>query len=69
MAQERTQQNDTIDSICWRYYGRTAGVTELVLQANPTLAELGPIIPMGTLITLPDAPPAAPKKESINLWT
>ena len=26
----RSQQNDTVDALCWRHYGRTAGVTEAV---------------------------------------
>lgn len=34
----RTIQNDTVDALCWRFYGRTAGVTEAVLEANPGLA-------------------------------
>ncbi|MEZ0528975.1 tail protein X, partial [Pseudomonas sp. Env-73] len=28
----RANQNETVDALCWRYYGRTAGVTEAVLQ-------------------------------------
>ena len=34
-------QGDTLDAICVRYYGRTEGVVEAVLAANPGLAELG----------------------------
>lgn len=26
-------QNDTVEALCWRHYGRTAGVTEAVLEA------------------------------------
>ena len=33
-------QGDTVDSLCWQYYGRTAGVTEAVLDANPDLRTL-----------------------------
>ena len=28
----RTNQNDTVDALCWRFYGRTVGVTEAVLS-------------------------------------
>ncbi|TLX52838.1 phage tail protein, partial [Stutzerimonas nosocomialis] len=35
MASLRAQQGDTVDAICWRHYGRTAGVVEQVLDANP----------------------------------
>lgn len=43
----RATQGDTIDAICQRVYGRTAGVTEAVLAANPGIADLGPILPHG----------------------
>ncbi|WP_117271194.1 tail protein X, partial [Klebsiella pneumoniae] len=26
------------DQLCWRHYGKTAGVTEKVLEANPGLS-------------------------------
>ena len=38
-------QGDTLDAICVRYYGRTEGVVETVLAANPGLAELGAVAP------------------------
>ena len=68
MASLRAQQGDTVDAICWRHYGRTAGVVEQVLDANPGLADLGPVIPNGTLITLPDAAPQAERRQMVNLW-
>ena len=48
-----TRQGETVDLACKAFYGRTADVTEAVLNANPGLAELGPILPMGTKITMP----------------
>lgn len=48
------QQNDTVDAICWRHYGRTEIVVERVLQANPHIVELGPILPLGTRVLMPD---------------
>lgn len=68
MATVIANQGDTVDAICWRYYGRTAGVTEAVLDANPGLAELGPVIPHGTAVTLPDAAPQAEQRQVVNLW-
>lgn len=68
MAAVIASQGDTVDAICWRYYGRTAGVTELVLEANPGLADLGPIIPHGTQVALPDAAPQAEQRQVLNLW-
>ena len=61
-----TQQNDTIDRICWRYFGSTASITERVLALNPHLKNRNPILPIGLQITLPDAHIPVPR--SINLW-
>ncbi|MEW6166068.1 MAG: tail protein X [Pseudomonadota bacterium] len=60
-------QGDTLDLLCRRHLGATAGVTEAVLAMNPGLAALGPILPMGTSVALPDAPPAAATK-IVQLW-
>jgi len=68
MATVIANQGDTVDAICWRYYGRTAGVTEAVLDANPGLTDFGPIIPHGTQVTLPDAAPQAEQRQVVNLW-
>lgn len=61
-------QNDTIDAICWRYYGRSAGVVEKVLEANPQLAQLDVFLPMGTQVTLPDINTPEQVQQTINLW-
>lgn len=61
-------QGETVDAICWRIYGRTAGVTEEVLNANPGLADLGPILPHGTLVQLPEVAPQAEQRQMVNLW-
>lgn len=69
MAEQlRTQQNDTVDAICWRHYGRTAGVVEAVLDANPGLADRGPVLPAGVLVTLPELQTTAPERQMVNLW-
>ncbi|WP_417777075.1 tail protein X [Stutzerimonas xanthomarina] len=68
MASLRAQQGDTVDALCWRHYGRTAGVVEQVLEANPGLADLGPVIPHGTLITFPEAAVQAEQRQAVNLW-
>ncbi|ELQ6158065.1 tail protein X [Cronobacter dublinensis] len=60
-------QGDTLDAICARHYGRTEGVFETVLTANPGLAELGAVLPHGTAVELPHIAPA-PAAESLNLW-
>ena len=60
---------ETVDAICWRMLGRTRDVTEQVLDLNPGLAALGPKLPAGTVVTLPDTADLAPAVlETINLW-
>lgn len=66
--QRRTQQHDTVDALCWRHYGRTAGVVEAVLDANPGLADHGAVLPTGLLVTLPELQTAAPERPMVNLW-
>lgn len=61
------QQGDTLDALCARYYGRTEGVFEAVLVANPGLAELGAVLPHGASIELPQVQ-SSPVTETINLW-
>ena len=56
-------QGDTLDAICVRYYGRTEGVVEAVLAANPGLAELGAGLPDGNCTVQ-----TAPVAETVNLW-
>ncbi|TAL53832.1 tail protein X [Pandoraea sp.] len=65
--QVRAQQGETLDALCWRVYGRTAGVTEAALAANPGLADLGPVLPHGHLVELPDLPPQ-PIARLVQLW-
>jgi phage tail protein X len=48
----RALQGDTVDSLCWRHYGRTDGTVEAVLEANAGLADLGAILPVGTPVHL-----------------
>lgn len=64
----RAMQGDTVDLICWRHYGTTANVTEAVYEANPGLAELGPILPHGHTINLPKIESTAPASTELALW-
>ncbi|MBB4835475.1 tail protein X [Acinetobacter schindleri] len=61
-------QNDTVDAICWREYGRSSGVVEKVLEANPGIAAFGPFLPMGTEVILPDLETPQQIKQTIQLW-
>jgi len=61
-------QGDTIDLICWRYYGQTSGLVEQVLIANPLLATQEAILEMGTKVILPNIEVQQQTKQSVNLW-
>ncbi len=63
----RAQQSDTVDSLCWRHYGATQGVVEAVLQANPGLADLGPVLPQGMQVRMPVVTAKA-VQPVIQLW-
>jgi phage tail protein X len=66
--QIRANQGDTVDTLCWRHLGSTDPV-EAVLELNPGLAALGPIIPMGAAVTLPEIDQAAAQpQQTIQLW-
>lgn len=69
MATVTAVDGEMVDAICWRELGRTRDVTEQILALNPGLAGLGPRLPAGTIVTLPDAPDLAPPVlETVNLW-
>lgn len=60
---------ETIDEICWRMLGRTRDVTEQVLGLNPGLAAIGPRLPAGTKVALPDLTDLAPAvRDTVQLW-
>lgn len=66
-----TRQNDVLDDVVFRYYGDTdRRIVETVLEANRGLglADFGPLLPAGLLITLPDRNPEAPAATLQKLW-
>lgn len=65
--QYRCKEGDMLDEICHHYYGQTMEVVAQVLEANPGLAALGPVLSAGTLVTLPDI--SAPEAEQVNIWS
>lgn len=59
-------QGDTVDLLCFRYYGRTHGVVEQVLETNPGLC-LTTELNAGQWVDMPDI--TKPKqKDIIQLW-
>lgn len=63
----RALQGDTLDQLCQRHLGATAGTVEAALLLNPGLAALGPELPLGTPVTLP-AQPAPATANRLKLW-
>lgn len=57
-----TKGGEMIDEIAWRHYGHQIGTAEAVQEANRGLAALGPLLPSGVTIVLPDL--AAPSSAS-----
>ena len=66
MSVYRTIDGDMIDVICKAHYG-SEDMTVAVYEANPGLAALGPVLPLGLLVDLPDQPEASPR-QPVRLW-
>lgn len=60
-------QGETLDALCFRVLGQTAGVVEKALELNPNLADMGAILIHGTAVELPDIT-EQPKKVMLQLW-
>jgi phage tail protein X len=58
-----TRDNDVLDEVVWRYYGRQDnGLAESVLEANRGLADYGQELPAGLEIVMPATPAPEPKR-------
>lgn len=64
----RALQGDTVDSLCWRHYGRTDGTVEAVLEANADLASLGPVLSVGTVVFMPALGSVTSTKSLLQLF-
>lgn len=69
MRTVRAHQGETLDKLCHRVFGLTGGITERALELNPGLAELGPTLPQGHPVRLPDNDPEPRQTETVQLWT
>ena len=65
--QYRTKEGDTLDAICWKYYGQQ-NVINIVLEANPGLADKGTVFEAGIVIELPDLPEPSQIINTVRLW-
>jgi phage tail protein X len=64
-----TSQGDTLDFVCWKFYGQQSGAVEAVLASNPGLADLGPVLPINTRMVLPVLSSPAREVQPIRLWS
>ncbi|MGJ8518188.1 tail protein X [Carnimonas bestiolae] len=63
-----SQQGETLDALCYRL-GIDSSLVVTVYELNRGLADLGPVLPQGMLVNMPDT--IAPKRSAktvINLW-
>lgn len=67
MSRYRTIDGDVADVAALRALGSTAGTTEALLDGNPGLADLGPILPAGLELAIPTAPAEQPARP-LRLW-
>lgn len=63
-----TSDGDTLDFICWKFYGQQSGAVELVLEANRDVADVGPVMPAGVRLVLPELPRPAAEVQPLRLW-
>lgn len=62
-------QNETVDEIAFRYFGKTKGLVEQIYNLNPKLCLLPAKLPNGTKVLLPKVNvQAKPEVKLIKLW-
>lgn len=69
MTTYRAKDGEMVDEICQLYYGRTQGVVERVYAANRGLAALGPRLPAGTLVVLPEVEESSGSRRLKMPWS
>jgi phage tail protein X len=66
MVTYTTKEGDVLDWICWKHYGTTS-VLEDVLAVNPTLTDEK--LPAGVVVKLPYIASIPGKHGEIRLWS
>lgn len=60
--------DETVDALVYRATGAASPTVEAVLDANPGLAALGPVLPAGTRVLIPANQPKAGAAPLVQLW-
>ena len=63
-----SRDGDVLDAVCHQHYGFREGAVEAVLEANPGLADRGPLHSAGLLIELPELPAKSRESDAVRLW-
>lgn len=63
------RQNDTLDALIYRHFGRTEGLVETALEHNRELADT-PILAIGQTVEIPEQERAFTpiSKQTVQLW-
>lgn len=64
-------EGTTLAKLVWRKFKRQPpGLVERILMADPALGDLGPFLPVGTVVTIPvdDEARQGTAKPVISLW-
>jgi phage tail protein X len=65
----KTSDGDVVDYIAWQHYGvESPAVLRAVYDANPGLADYGPVLPHGLTIVLPDISQPSTISAGVSLW-
>lgn len=68
MTEYITSDGDTADFIAWKHYGTQDGaVVEQLIEANPGLADRGPVLVAGVTVSLPEIE-AVGVTQGVKLW-
>lgn len=62
-----TRDSDTISRLAYEYYGKSSGMVEQILAANPKLSRQAVQLPAGLTIVMPKIEQNQTIK-TINLW-
>lgn len=65
-----SRQGDTLDGLAWRERGFGPADLPALLEANPGVAALGAVLPIGTPVVVPAAAatPAIADRPLVQLW-
>jgi phage tail protein X len=63
-----TADGDMVDAIAFNRFGASAGHAEAILDANPGLAAMGPVLPSGVVIKIPVPQAPARQQTMQRLW-